>query len=134
LTSPVSHAGLTYGHYIGTDEGAVLLSADETERLRTALAATPHGLADQRRSLISSTIDAAAVAAELRDEAWERGNVAHAFDADPTGRAAGFGGSRGSIIARWSDIERGRRPDMRISTLRAIALALGVSISDLLAD
>lgn len=35
---------------------------------------------------------------------------------------------------RWSDIESGRNPDLRVTTLEAIAKALGVSAKSLLTD
>lgn len=35
---------------------------------------------------------------------------------------------------RWADIERGRREDLRISTLEAVAKALRCKVQDLLTD
>lgn len=43
--------------------------------------------------------------------------------------AAGFSGRQA-----WYNVESGRQPDLRISTLEAIAKALGVSAKSLLAE
>jgi len=51
---------------------------------------------------------------------------------EEAGRRAGFAGTRASIIAQWSDLERGRRADPRLSTLRAVSAALSVPPSELI--
>lgn len=58
--------------------------------------------------------------------------IARQLTLEEAGRAAGFVASGAAV--RWHDLESGKIPDPRISTVVNVARALGCSVEDLLVD